>query len=129
ATNPVFSVSYSGFLDGDDTNVVVGLPQFSTSADTNSPVASSPYTISATNGTLSASNYDFAFVDGQLTITQAVLTVSSSLSKVYGAPLPELTASYSGFVNGEDTNALSGTPDLSTSATNASPVGTYPITI
>jgi len=40
-----------------------------------------------------------------------------------------LTASYSGFVQSEGTNVLTGTPSLSTSATTSSPPGTYPITI
>jgi MBG domain-containing protein/YDG domain-containing protein/concanavalin A-like lectin/glucanase superfamily protein/uncharacterized protein DUF2341 len=129
-TNPVLTVSYSGFLGGDDTNVLSGTPTVSTSADTNSPVAGSPYSITVTNGTLSATNYDFAFVSGQLTVTQTMLTVSAdNQSMVYGTPVPTLTASYTGFVNGEDANALSGTPDLSTTATATSPVGTYPINI
>src|SRR5439155_5496565 len=130
ATNPVFTVSYSGFLDGDDTNVVSGAPAFSTTADTNSAVDGSPYSITVSNGTLSASNYDLAFVDGQLTVTQAMLTVrADDQSKVYGAAVPMLTASYSGLVNGEDTNVLAGSTELSTSATEASPVGVYPITV
>jgi autotransporter-associated beta strand protein len=129
ATNPVFTVTYTGFLNGDDTNVLSGVPAFSTTADTNSPVAGSPYAVSATNGTLSATSYNFAFVDGQLTVTQAVLTVSADMSMVYGGPVPELTASYSGFVNGEDTNVLSGAPDLSTAATATSTVAGSPYTI
>ena len=106
-----------------------GAPAFSTPADTNSPVGGSPYTITVTNGTLSATNYDFTFVTGQLTITQAVLTVKADDQTMQsGATVPPLTASYLGFVNGEDTNALSGIPALSTTVTSATPPGVYPIT-
>jgi subtilisin-like proprotein convertase family protein len=58
-----------------------------------------------------------------LTITAA------NTSKVYGAALPLLSASYSGFVNGDDTNNLGAPATLSTSATAASDTGTYPITV
>ena len=42
---------------------------------------------------------------------------------------PVFTASYSGFVNGETlaTSGVTGSPLLTTTATPASPVGTYPI--
>jgi hypothetical protein len=129
-TNPVFTVSYSGFLPGDNTNVLSGAPQFSCSAETNSPVTANPYEIVIGPGTLSASNYDFVFVDGRLTVTQAVITVQAdSQTKVYGAALPSLTFKYSGFVNGEDTNSLSGAPELSTDATTMSSVSGGPYLI
>ena len=62
-------------------------------------------------------------------MTQAVLTVADDLSRPYGATNPVLTVSYSGFVNDEDTNVLSGSPDLNTGADTNSPTGTYPIEI
>ena len=46
-----------------------------------------------------------------------------------GAPVPELTFTYQGFVNGEDTNVLFGSPTLSTAVTATSPAGTYPINV
>ena len=46
----------------------------------------------------------------------------------YGGPLPMLTASYSGFVNGDGAGVLSGTPSLTTTANNNSAPGAYPIT-
>src|SRR5207244_5498306 len=49
-------------------------------------------------------------------------------SKVYGAALPGVTASYSGFVNGDTASDLVTPVSLSTTATAASAVGTYPIT-
>ncbi len=42
--------------------------------------------------------------------------------------MPELTASYSGFVNNDDTNSLTTLATLATTATSVSNVGVYPIT-
>jgi hypothetical protein len=81
-------------------------------------------------GTLAAANYTFSFVNGTLTVTKATLTVTAdNKSKVYGAPNPGLTASYSGFKNGETlaTSGVNGSPALTTTATAASPTGTYPV--
>src|SRR5205807_2107996 len=80
-------------------------------------------------GTLAAPNYALVFVNGTLTISQATLTVTADdKSKIYGAANPSLTASYSGFVNGDTTAILTGAPSLSTVAAAASPVGAYAIT-
>jgi hypothetical protein len=123
-------VSYSGFVNGEDSSVISGTPNVSTLADTNSPVGNSPYMITVSAGTLSAANYSFSFVPGQLTVTQAVLTVKADdQSRGYGAANPALTVSYSGFVNGENTNVLAGGPAVSTTATSNSPAGAYPIVV
>ena len=74
-------------------------------------------------------NYTISFVAGTLTVTPAALTITADdKSKVYGAALPALTASYSGFVNGDTCQQLDTAGRLSTSATASSHVGTYPIT-
>jgi fibronectin-binding autotransporter adhesin len=80
ATNPVLTASYNGFVNGDNSSSLTGSPSLSTTAANGSSVAGSPYSIVATNGTLSATNYTFSFTNGQLTITQASTTnaVSSS---------------------------------------------------
>jgi uncharacterized protein YwbE len=67
----------------------------------------------------------------KLTVNKAVLTVAANnLRKVYGAALPTLTDTISGFVNGDTAaKAVTGAAKLSTTATAASPVGTYPITV
>jgi len=80
ATNPVLTASYSGFVNGDNSNALTGSPSLSTTATLASTVAGSPYPIAVTNGTLSASNYAFSFVEGQLAVTPAATTnvVSSS---------------------------------------------------
>jgi len=66
-----------------------------------------------------------------LVVQKATLKViATSLPKVYGAANPTLAYTYSGFVNGDTAaTALTGSPNLSTTATTASGVGTYPITV
>jgi uncharacterized protein (TIGR03437 family) len=62
------------------------------------------------------------------TVNKAVLTVTAqNATKVAGAPLPQLTALLTGFVNGDTIAAVTGTPSVTTSATAASPAGNYPI--
>ena len=77
-TNPVLTVSYSGFVNSDTTNVLTGAPQITTGATTNSPGGCLSITVST--GTLSATNYTFAFVNGTLTVTQATLTVTGIIA-------------------------------------------------
>ena len=127
ATNPAFTASYSGFVNGETPGVLTGSPSLTTTATTNSSVGS--YVIAATNGTLSAANYAFTFANGTLTINQAALTVTANnTNKIYGAANPAFTASYSGFVNAETAGILSGSPSLTTTATTNSGAGGYPIT-
>src|SRR5207245_6113326 len=73
-------------------------------------------------------NYTITFVKGSLEVTPATLTITADdKTKVYGAALPVLTASYSGFVNGDTSASLSTPVSLSTTATANSPVGKYEI--
>lgn len=64
-----------------------------------------------------------------LTVARAPLTIQAdNKQKVQGDPLPVLTASYTGFVPGDDANSLTPQPTLSTTATATSDAGDYPIT-
>jgi len=66
----------------------------------------------------------------RVTLAKAHLTVSADAkSKVYGAVVPALTYTITGFVNGDTANVVSGAPKLTTKATTKSGVGTYFITI
>ncbi len=63
-------------------------------------------------------------------ISAARLTITANAaSMVYGAGLPALAASYSGFVGGDTSASLEISPAVSTSATTAIHVGSYPITV
>jgi hypothetical protein len=73
-TNPVFTVTYSGFVNSENASIVTGTLLSSTTAETNSPVGNYPITV----GGQSAANYTINYVAGTLTITEA----SSSLALV-----------------------------------------------
>ncbi len=74
-------------------------------------------------------NYDpAAAVSVPFTVARAPLKViADDQARAYLTPNPALTASYVGFVKGEGTSVLSGSPSLSTAATLDSGVGEYPI--
>jgi hypothetical protein len=85
ATNPVFTVSYGGFVNNDTATVLSGGSALSTSATTASPAGSYPITVAP--GTLAAANYTFTFVNGTLTVlpaSTAQLVVTASLAKLSG---------------------------------------------
>jgi hypothetical protein len=127
-TVPALTPSYSGFVNGDTAAVLSGAPGLSTTATASSPAGS--YPITAAQGTLAAANYAFSFTAGTLTVGKAMLTVTANnAGMTYGAgSLPALSASYTGFANGDTAAVLSGAPSLSTTATASSPAGSYPIT-
>ena len=128
AANPAFSALITGFVNGNTQSVVSGTPGFSTTATPASNTGS--YPITATAGTLTAANYTFTFVNGTLTVNAAVLTVTAqNASRTYGAANPTFTALITGFVNGDTQSVVSGTANLSTTATQASGVGSYAITV
>jgi hypothetical protein len=83
--------------------------------------------------TLAADNYALTnFVDAELWVTPATITVTADgKSKAYGDAVPALTYSYGGFVLGEDSSVITGTPTLNTTATMSSTVAgsPYPITV
>ncbi len=75
------------------------------------------------------SNYNAAFpVTKVVSVTRAPLTVTadSPPDKVYGAPLPPIGGTITGFVNGDTPASLSGTLSCIGFAIANSPVGTYP---
>ena len=65
-----------------------------------------------------------------ITVTPAPLTIAAdALHRTYGAANPGLTLSYSGFVAGDTVASLRSLPEARTAASEASPVGDYPITL
>ncbi|MCW2496625.1 MBG domain-containing protein [Jatrophihabitans sp.] len=128
AANPTFTVGFTGFVNGDDASVVSGSPTYSTTATASSGVGSYPITLGA--GSLTASNYVFTLAGGTLTVTPATLTVTADdKNRDYATANPTLTATTSGFVNGDTASVVSGAPVLATTATTSSDAGTYPITV
>ena len=75
ASNPTFTATIAGFLNGDtQASAVTGSPSITTTATTSSPVGTYPITPAA--GTLASTNYTFVFVNGTLTVTQATPTIT-----------------------------------------------------
>ncbi|MFO0908770.1 MAG: MBG domain-containing protein [Isosphaeraceae bacterium] len=82
-----------------------------------------------TIGSLSAGpNYSTTYVSANLQITRAKLTVrANDVTRQYSDPNPALTATITGFVNGDTTAVVTGSPSLSTTAVITSAPGVYPI--
>ena len=105
---------------------LVGKPEIICSADKNSKVGT--YEIEINKGTIK--NYLVTFVPGTLTVTKAPLVVTAeNYTITQGDKLPEFTASYSGFKNGENVSVLTKQPVFSCDANEASAPGEYPINV
>lgn len=124
--NPSFTVSNSGFVDGEGPGVLSGILSCTTTATPSSPVTGNPYPIICSG--LTSANYSISYAPGQLTVTPAPLTITANnATKILDAPNPSFTVTYSGFVNGEGPGVLTGALSCTTTATTTSPVGSYPI--
>ncbi len=119
--NPPLTATYSGFVLGQDASVLGGA--LTTDATRTSDAGA--YVI--TGDTLTSTNYAIASTDGTMTVGKAALSVVvDDKSKTYGQANPPLTATYTGFVLGQDASVLGGA--LTTDATRTSDAGAYVIT-
>src|SRR5204862_4020346 len=109
--SPSYSATYAGFVNGQNALVVSGSLSCSTSAVASSPVGG-VYTISNCSG-LSAPNYTINYVYGNLSVIPAGLTATVTGSQVYGGS-PSYSATYAGFVNGQNALVVSGSLSCST---------------
>jgi len=74
-------------------------------------------------------NYTIINPGATLTVDKASLTVTANpASKVYGSINPAFAVTYAGFVNNDAATNLDGALTYATTATAASPVGTYDVT-
>ena len=88
------------------------------------------YTVSTTGSSGNSGLSPQNLVNTAGVINPAPLSVTANnKTKIYGMQNPLLTASYSGFINGENASVLSSPAVLSTTATTTSEPGTYPITV
>ncbi len=125
-TLPTLTAGYSGFVNGDTPASLTTPPTLATTAAAASHVGS--YAITA-RGAVDP-DYAISYVYGTLTITPAPLTITAdNQTMIYGGTPPALTVSYSGFVNGDTSASLTTAPTASTTATAASHVGSYAITV
>jgi autotransporter-associated beta strand protein len=124
---PTLTSSYSGFVNGDTAASLSTQPTLTTTASASSHVSGNPFSITASGA--ADSDYSITYLAGSLTVTTAALTITAdNQTMVYGAAMPALTASYSGFVNGDSSASLTTQPALSTTAASTSDAGAYPIT-
>ncbi|GGB52149.1 MBG domain-containing protein [Blastomonas aquatica] len=122
--NPAFTVTYSGFVNGDDESVILFAPSIGTIADITSDAGS--YAIDL--GDAFADNYEFDYIPGTLTITKALLSVTADDAiREYGLADPTFTGSITGFRNGDDDGVVSGLV-YGSSALITSDAGLYSIT-
>jgi hypothetical protein len=105
---PAITPSYSGFVNGDTASVLLKAPICSTTATSSSPVGTYP---SSCTGASGAFNYDISYVSGTVHVDLATLTITASSASIsYGDTTPAITASYSGFVDGDTPASLTDLP-------------------
>lgn len=122
--NPQFSISYSGFISGENESVLTTQPTVSTTATKTSNVGDYPITIS---GGI-AKNYEIVYEPGVLTVTKAALSAKvNDATKVYGSANPAFTIEYYGLKNGETAPAWTTSPTFATEASRNSGVGKYEV--
>ena len=118
--NPEFTLTYSGFKNGETEEILTKKPTATTTATKDSEPGEYEVTVSGGE----AKNYELSYTNGKLIVTDAdaVVVTAKSCTRTYGDDNP--TFEYE--VNGAE---LNGTPEITCEATAASPVGTYPIVI
>lgn len=125
--NPEFKFLLEGLRNNDTHNCISSQPSFTCTASLTSQCGE--YEITASNA--HAHNYEISYESGILTITQAPLTlVASDIAREYGEVNPVFKYSAIG-LKGEDSleASLELQPRLTTTATENSSVGEYPIFI
>ncbi len=125
------NVSLSGVAAGDSGNVRLSTNGYTATFSTASVGAGKAVTVSGLTLAGSAvGNYTLTQPTLAADITAATLTVTANdTNRVYGAANPSFTASYAGFVSGENQSVLSGAPAFSTTANATSTVAGSPYTI
>lgn len=123
--NPAFTCSISGFVNGENEQMLGVTPEFECEATPRSKVGT--YRILAS---IAADNYDITYKYGTLTVEEAPLSLKvADLSKIYGDPNPQPEYNCVGLKNGETKPTWSVAPTVTTPATEKSDAGTYPITV
>jgi hypothetical protein len=121
--NPAFSVSYSGWVNGDGPGALSGSLTFTTAATPSSPVGTDP----VTPGGLTATSYTIKFVAGNLTINALPLAPAFTASnKTYDGTTAATiaTRTLAGTIIGADVVSLTGGTATFASAN----VGTWTVT-
>ena len=119
---PEYTATYEGWKNGDDASVVSGLTYTCEYAPTSNV---GEYAIVPSGA--EALNYAISYTNGKLTVFKGTLTITANDTvMIYGDEAPAFTASYSGWLNGDDESLVSGLA-FTTPYQPGSPVGTYAI--
>src|SRR5262249_46581896 len=124
--NPTLTYKITGFVNGDNSSVVSGAPSLLVFADEVS--LPGQYPILAFAGSIGAANYDFAFVNGVLTVTAVATTTSTTT--LPGATSSSTTTTINGATS-SSTTTIVGATSSSTSlvaVTTTTSVTTAPTT-
>jgi len=123
---PAPTPSFVGWVSGNDETILSTQPTCSTTHSTASTVAAGAATSCA--GAVGG-NYNFSYVNGVVAVTRATLNVTASSvpAIVYGAAVPTITPSYTGFKNSQGSGVVSATT-CSTTYTTTRAYGQMPTT-
>ena len=120
---PTVSKSITGFKNN-ETESVLGTAPTCTSDYSSSKNVGDSVSTSCSSG--QATNYDFSYVNGSITINKTQLTVTASDHSItYGDAVPTVTRTITGFVYSQGTSAIGTLPTCTTTYTVGSSVGTY----
>ena len=120
--NPLLPIEYDGFVNNETEAVISKKPVGSSTATKMSTVGVYPITLSGGEAT----NYDFEYEQGILTVEKASLSAKvKDATKVYGSQNPSFSIEYYGLKNGETVPTWTTRPTFLTEATQASGIGQY----
>ncbi len=126
-TAPSFDATVTGLQNSDTFSSLHGTCGDAAASPT---LGAGTYTGAITCSGVNPANYDITYLAGTLTVGQAPLTVAAdNKTMTYGYAVPTLTATISGFVNGQtvSTSGVTGMAACNTTATPSSSYGPYPI--
>jgi hypothetical protein len=125
ATLPVLTGTLTGVVNNDNIT-----PSYATTATQQSATGTYPIAGALIDPNHRLSNYTVTITPSTLTVSAAPLLIAANpATKQYSDPLPQLGATFTGFVLGETPSVLAGMLSITTTATPLSAPGTYPIAI
>ncbi|MFM9889677.1 MAG: YDG domain-containing protein [Rickettsiales bacterium] len=121
---PTGTVSYSGFVMGEDATFLTSTPTVASARSGVQNVGTYAANYTASGGV--SGNYSFSYVAGSLSVTPKDLNVTADTQAVtYGTPVPAGTLTYSGFITGEDATFLNSQPVVNSGLSGVQNVGIY----
>jgi hypothetical protein len=125
AAVPALTGTLTGVVNGDNIT-----PSYATAATQQSPAGTYAITAALVDPNGRLANYDVTIVPSTLTVVPAPLQIAANAAtKQYSDPIPQLGATFTGFVLSETPAVLAGTLSITTTATPLSAPGAYPIAV